>query len=178
MESPVALNCEDWSNAGHYFTQVYEEQDGTLTGTEKIMEDLRNGSVDLMSNERFTSLIDTYDLLMEYNINKADPLAADYDENAADLAEGDVAFWFNGNWAWAEISDYIEDDTEIGIMPVPQNGTEGNANVNDYICGGATKQVMIDKECNDENSRQQQKISLTGWQTQLKETKYWLMIAL
>ena len=131
MESPVALNQEDWSNAGHYFTQVYEEQDGTLTGTEKIMEDLRNGSVDLMSNERFTSLMDTYDLLMEYNINKADPLAADYDENAADLAEGDVAFWFNGNWAWAEISDYIEDDTEIGIMPVPQNGTEGNANVND-----------------------------------------------
>ena len=97
MESPVALNQEDWSNAGHYFTQVYEEQDGTLTGTEKIMEDLRNGSVDLMSNERFTSLMDTYDLLMEYNINKADPLAADYDENAADLAEGDVAFWFNGN---------------------------------------------------------------------------------
>ena len=153
MESPVALNQEDWSNAGHYFTQVYEEQDGTLTGTEKIMEDLRNGSVDLMSNERFTSLMDTYDLLMEYNINKADPLAADYDENAADLAEGDVAFWFNGNWAWAEISDYIEDDTEIGIMPVPQNGTEGNANVNDYICGGATKQVMIDKECNDEKQQ-------------------------
>ena len=153
MESPVALNQEDWSNAGHYFTQVYEEQDGTLTGTEKIMEDLRNGSVDLMSNERFTSLMDTYDLLMEYNINKADPLAADYDENAADLAEGDVAFWFNGNWAWAEISDYIEDDTEIGIMPVPQNGTEENANVNDYICGGATKQVMIDKECNDEKQQ-------------------------
>ena len=97
--------------------------------------------------------MDTYDLLMEYNINKADPLAADYDENAADLAEGDVAFWFNGNWAWAEISDYIEDDTEIGIMPVPQNGTEGNANVNDYICGGATKQVMIDKECNDEKQQ-------------------------
>ena len=153
MESPVALNQEDWSNAGHYFTQVYEEQDGTLATTEKFMEDLKAGSVDLMSNERFTSLMDTYDLLMEYNINKADPLAADYDENAADLAEGDVAFWFNGNWAWAEISDYIEDDTEIGIMPVPQNGTEENANVNDYICGGATKQVMIDKECNDEEQQ-------------------------
>ena len=68
MESPVALNQEDWSNAGHYFTQVYEEQDGTLTGTEKIMEDLRNGSVDLMSNERFTSLMDTYDLLMELSL--------------------------------------------------------------------------------------------------------------
>lgn len=153
MESPVALNMEDWSNAGHYLTQLYEEQDGTLATTEQFMEDLKAGSVDLMSNERFTSLMDTYDVLMTYNINKDDPLAADYDENAADLAEGEVAFWFNGNWAWAEISDYIEDGTEIGIMPVPQNLTTENANVNTYICGGATKQVMIDKECNDETQQ-------------------------
>ena len=108
MESPVALNQEDWSNAGHYFTQVYEEQDGTLTGTEKIMEDLRNGSVDLMSNERFTSLMDTYDLLMEYNINKADPLAADYDENAADLAEGDVGIHGSTETGHGQISDYVK----------------------------------------------------------------------
>ncbi len=31
---------------------------------------------------------------MKYNINKADPLAADYDENAADLAEG---MWHSGS---------------------------------------------------------------------------------
>ena len=38
-------------------------------------------------------------------------------------------------------------------MPVPQNLTTENANVNTYICGGATKQVMIDKECNDETQQ-------------------------
>lgn len=153
MEAPVAQNMEDWSMAGHYLTQVYEEQDGTLETTEKFMEDLKAGNVDLMSNERFTSLMDTFELLMEYNINADDPLAADYDENAADLAEGEVAFWFNGNWCWAEISDYIEEGTEIGIMPVPQNGTTEFADANSYICGGATKQVMIDKECNDEKQQ-------------------------
>lgn len=153
METPVTLNMEDWSIAGHYLTQVYEEQDGTLATTEQFMEDLRAGSVDLASNTRFNALMETYEVLMEYNENKNDPLAADYDMNAADLAEGAVAFWFNGNWAWAEISDYIEEGTEIGIMPVVQNDTTGNENVNTYICGGATKQVMIDTACNDEQQQ-------------------------
>ena len=144
MESPVALNQEDWSNAGHYFTQVYEEQDGTLTGTEKIMEDLRNGSVDLMSNERFTSLMDTYDLLMEYNINKADPLAADYDENAADLAEGDVAFWFNGNWAWPNIEEAGAETTdEYGFLPYFLNNDPDDF-VNSKIQASPSKQIMLD----------------------------------
>ena len=144
MESPVALNQEDWSNAGHYFTQVYEEQDGTLTGTEKIMEDLRNGSVDLMSNERFTSLMDTYDLLMEYNINKADPLAADYDENAADLAEGDVAFWFNGNWAWPNLEEAGAETTdEYGFLPYFLNNDPDDF-VNSKIQASPSKQIMLD----------------------------------
>ena len=144
MESPVALNQEDWSNAGHYFTQVYEEQDGTLTGTEKIMEDLRNGSVDLMSNERFTSLMDTYDLLMKYNINKADPLAADYDENAADLAEGDVAFWFNGNWAWPNLEEAGAETTdEYGFLPYFLNNDPDDF-VNSKIQASPSKQIMLD----------------------------------
>ncbi|MDD2213301.1 MAG: ABC transporter substrate-binding protein [Oscillospiraceae bacterium] len=153
MTSPVALNAEDWSNAGHYFTLVYEEQDGTLEGAESFINGLKDGSQTLSENARFNSLMDTYDVLMAYNINKDDPLAADYDENAADLAEGEIAFWFNGNWAWAEISDYIEDDTQLGIMPVVQNDTEGNANVNSYLAGSASKHIMVDKTCNDEQQQ-------------------------
>lgn len=153
MESPVTLNQEDWSLAGHYFTLVYEEQDGTLEGAEAFINDLKGGA-DLMENARFNSLMDTFELLMEYNINKDDPMAADYDENAANLAEGEVAFWFNGNWAWAEISDYIEEGTELGIMPVVQNDTTGNENVNNYVGGSASKHIMIDKECNDEKQQE------------------------
>ena len=153
MEAPVALNMEDWSLAGHYLTQVYEEQDGTLDTTLAFLDSLYAGEVDLMENERFNALMDTFDLLKEYNINADDPLAADYATNCADLAEGEVAFYFNGNWCWAEISSYLEDGTEIGIMPVVQNETSENENVNTYICGSATKQVMIDKECNDETQQ-------------------------
>lgn len=153
MEYPVALNMEDYALGGHYLTQVYEEQDSTMETTSKFIDDLKAGNVDLMSNQRFTALMDTFDLLAQYNINKDDPLAADYATNCADLAEGEVAFYFNGNWAWAEISSYIEDGTEIGIMPVMQNETSENEAVNSSICGSATKQVMIDKECNDEQQQ-------------------------
>lgn len=153
MEFPVALNMEDWSLAGHYLTQVYEEQDNTMETTEKLISDLKAGSVDLMENQRFTELMDTFDLLTQYNINKEDPLAADYATNCADLAEGEVAFYYNGNWAWAEISSYIEEGTEIGIMPVVQNEVSENDTVNSSICGSATKHVMIDKECNDEQQQ-------------------------
>ena len=153
MEYPVALNMEDYALGGHYLTQVYEEQDSTMETTSKFSDDLKAGNVDLMSNQRFTALMDTFDLLAQYNINKDDPLAADYATNCADLAEGEVAIYFNGNWAWAEISSYIEDGTEIGIMPVMQNETSENEAVNSSICGSATKQVMIDKECNDEQQQ-------------------------
>ena len=64
--------------------------------------------------------MDTFDVLMKYNMNGADPLAADYNNNAVSLAEGDIAFWFNGNWAWAEMSDFAVEGSEYGIMPVAQ----------------------------------------------------------
>lgn len=154
MDTPVAINMEDWSLAGHYLTQVYEEQDNTLATTEQFMSDLKEGKVDLEENERFMALFDTFDLLMQYNINADDPLAADYATNNADIAEGEVAFYFNGNWAWNDMKDYYEEGTELGIMPVVQNAISENELVNTNICGSATKQIMIDKECNDETQQE------------------------
>ncbi|HHV11527.1 MAG TPA: carbohydrate ABC transporter substrate-binding protein [Clostridiales bacterium] len=152
METPVALNKEDWSLAGHYLSQVYEEQDGTAAGAVSFTEGLKDGSVKLADNARWNSLMDTFDLLMQYNMNKADPLAADYNANAVALAEGDVAFWFNGNWAWAEMKDFALEDNEYGIMPVSQNDTSIGAT--DKLCGGATKYCMIDTKYNSEAQQQ------------------------
>lgn len=152
METPVALNMEDWSLAGHWLTQIYEEQDGTAAGAQAFVDGLKDGSLKLADNARWDSLMDTFDLLMEYNVNKADPLAADYDTNAVLLAEGDIAFWFNGNWAWAEMSDFVVDGSEYGIMPIAQELSDNGAA--DKLCGGATKYCMIDTKFNDEAQQQ------------------------
>ena len=152
MKTPVALNKEDWSLAGHYLSQVYEEQDGTVATAGKFIEGLEKGSVVLENNKRWNSLMDTFDVLMQYNRCKSDPLSADYDENAVALAEGDVAFWFNGNWAWPNMSDYVEKKSKYGIMPVVQPLSDNKAN--EILCGGATKFCMIDTKYN--TAKQQQ----------------------
>ena len=80
------------------------------------------------------------------------PLAADYNNNAVSLAEGDIAFWFNGNWAWAEMSDFAVEGSEYGIMPVAQPDSSNGAV--DKLAGGASKYCMIDTKYNSEAQQQ------------------------
>ena len=151
METPVALNMEDWSLGGHYLTSAYEQVGKDVDDATKFIDELKAGEVNLAENARFNSLMDTFDLLAKYNMNKQDPIAADYDRNAIALAEGEVGFWFNGNWAWAEMKDAASDEFEYGIMPIPQNNTENG--VADKLTGSASKRIMIDTEFSSEAER-------------------------
>lgn len=143
MESPVVLSKEDWSLGAHYLGLIYEQQDGTAEGGDALIASLKDGSASLIDNDRFNSLMDTFDVLAKYNINKKDPLAADYDLDNAYFAEGDVAFWFNGNWVWEVVSGYADSESEFGMLPIVQN-TENDA-FNSMVNAVGSKQVMIDK---------------------------------
>lgn len=153
MKYPVSVNCEDWSLAGHYMTQVYEMQDGATSLSNDLIDQLYAGTADLNSNPVFTEMFNTFDVLKKYNINQKDPMSADRDESGTDLAEGTIAFWFDGCWAWDTMEDSYDDSSNIGIMPIPVNDTTGNSNIGSYICGSPTKQVMIDKEDSDEKQQ-------------------------
>lgn len=87
--------------------------------------------------------MDTFDVLKKYNINGEDPLAADYDMDNAYFAEGDVAFWFNGNWVWEVVSGFADPDCEYGMIPVVQNTTDDTFNT--MVNAVGSKQVMVDK---------------------------------
>ena len=63
MESPTGIMKEDWSLAAHYLGQVFEEQEDT----DAYLAKLQAGEGDLINNEKFNSLMDTFDVLMEYN---------------------------------------------------------------------------------------------------------------
>ena len=73
-------------------------------------------------------------------------------QQRSSLAEGDIAFWFNGNWAWAEMSDFAVDGSEYGIMPVAQPDSSNGAV--DKLAGGASKYCMIDTKFNSEAQQQ------------------------
>ena len=160
MESPVALNKEDWSLGGHYLCSVYEQVGKDVEDASKFIDELKAGKANLAENTRYNSLMDTFDLLAKYNMNKEDPMAADYDRNAIALAEGEVGFWFNGNWAWAEMKDAASDKFEYGVMPIPQNNTENG--VADKLTGSASKRIMIDKEFSTE-AQQKAALEWLNW---------------
>lgn len=144
MEKPVSLAKEDWSLGAHHLQYIYETNDGTSEGAQKVIEEIKAGETDLHSYERLSEFLDMFDVLREYNVAKGDPLGADYDEMAIDLADGKTAFWFNGNWAWPNLSEAgAKDDDEYGFLPYFMNN-DGEDFVNSEIQASPSKQVMLD----------------------------------
>lgn len=144
MENPIVLSKEDWSLAAHQLGFIYDTYDGYTAGSADLIEQLKAGSLKVEDYNRFNQFMDTLDLLLEYNVNKADPLGAIYDQDPIFLVDGESAIWANGVWAWPNIASAgatVED--EYGFLPfVLGNDTEDFAN--NCIQAAATKQVMID----------------------------------
>lgn len=153
IEKPVSMAKEDWSLGAHHLQYVYETYDGTSEGAQEIIEAIKNEELDLRSYDRMSEFLDMFDVLKEYNVAKADPLGADYDEMAIDLADGKTAFWFNGNWAWPNLEEAgAEKDDEYGFLPYFLNNDEDDF-VNQQIQGSPSKQVMMDGQMASENEQ-------------------------
>ena len=140
MENPVIINKEDWSIGSHFVQYFYGIQDGTIAAAEAFIEKVRAGEEKFIDNPVFNACMDMFDLYMEYNINKQDPLSADYDLNASYLAEGEAAFWINGTWAWPNLAPFAVEGQEYSIMHMPVDaGCQGK------LLAQATKFTVVDK---------------------------------
>ncbi len=140
MENPVIINKEDWSIGSHFTQYFYGIQDGTIAGAEAFIEKVHAGEEKFIDNPVFNACMDMFDLYMEYNINKQDPLSADYDVNASYLAEGEAAFWINGTWAWPNLAPFAVEGQEYSIMHMPVSaGAQGK------LLAQATKYIVVDK---------------------------------
>lgn len=155
METPVGVMKEDWSLAGHYLTEVYEEQEDT----EAFIAALHEGTADLINNEKFNAKMDTFDVLMENNYAKDSAIAAEREITEQKLAEGEIAFMFGGNWDWAVLSAYDYSEN-MGMMPVPQNTEDGT---NAKLVGGGSKYFMIDSSDNTSAEQQQAAKDFLNW---------------
>lgn len=144
MEKPVSMAKEDWSLGAHQLQYIYETYNGTSEGAQEVIEEIKAGNLDLESYDRMNEFLDTFDVLKEYNVAKGDPLGADYDEMAIDLADGKTAFWFNGNWAWPNLSEAGAEETdEYGFLPYFMNDDTEDF-VNNQIQASPSKQIMLD----------------------------------
>lgn len=136
MEHPTAVQKEDWSLGAHYFQQVYEQREDP----DAFVKELYAGSADLMNDERFNAVMDTFDVLMKYNYAGDAAAAAEREVSQQKLAEGEIAFLFDGCWAWGDVNDFDYTD-KLGEMPLPENTEEG---YNLKLVGGGSKFFMID----------------------------------
>ena len=144
METPTGVMKEDWSLGAHYLQQVYEMRDDV----EGFITSLHEGTADLANDERFNSLMDTFDLLKENNYAKDSAVSAVREDTEMFLADGDIAFMFGGNWDWSVLAEY-DPAGEMGMMPVPQN----DDNYNGKLVGGGSKYFFIDNS--DQTSEEQ-----------------------
>lgn len=144
ITKPVSLAKEDWSLGAHHLQYIYETYDGTSEGAQEVIEKIKAGKLDLENYDRLSEFLDMFDVLKKYNVAKADPLGADYDEMAIDLVDGKTAFWFNGNWAWPNIEEAgAEKEDEYGFLPYFMNDDSADF-VNQQIQGSPSKQIMLD----------------------------------
>lgn len=155
METPTGIMKEDWSLAAHFLGEVYEEQ----PDVEEFITELHEGKADLINNEKFNSLMDFFDVMMENNYAKDSAISAEREVTEMMLAEGDIAFMFGGNWDWSVINAY--DYTEnMGMMPVPQNTDDGS---NEKLVGGGSKYFMIDSSDATTDEQRQAALDFLEW---------------
>ena len=135
MALPVGLQKEDWSLGAHYFAEVYELQDDP----DAFIAGIKDGSIKLADDKVINALMDTFDVLMEYNYAKDAPTSAEREVTEMMLAEGDLCFKFGGNWDWSNMvdTDYTEN---LGMMPVP-SALDG---YNTKLVGGGSKYFYVD----------------------------------
>ena len=144
IEKPVSVAKEDWSLGAHQLQYIYETYNGTSEGAQEVIKRIKAGKLDLENYDRLSEFLNMFDILKEYNVAKGDPLGADYDEMAIDLADGKTAFWFNGNWAWPNLTEAgAENDDEYGFLPFFMNNDTDDF-ANRQIQASPSKQIMVD----------------------------------
>ena len=144
MELPVGLQKEDWSLGAHYFAEIYEMQQDP----DAFIAGIKDGSVKLADDPVFNAMMDTFDLLMEYNYAKDAPISAEREVTEMMLAEGDLCFKFGGNWDWSNMveTDYTEN---LGMMAVPS----ALGDYNEMLVGGGSKYFFVDNSVSEEQQQ-------------------------
>lgn len=159
---PAAVHFSGlWWSLGAHFTNIYHANSAdTAEGRMAILDELKAGTYDLMSDQAFLDWLDTFDLLKENTIDSATISDDDYNVGVENLASGGAGFWFMGNWAEPNLLEATPDG-EFGVMPVAISDTEG-AYGNDSISVGVPFYMMID---NEQASPEQQAaaISVITW---------------
>jgi raffinose/stachyose/melibiose transport system substrate-binding protein len=118
--APIVVSPLNWSLGAHFLTKLYDAQ-GDAAAREAFIADLKAGDADVAGNQVFQDLMDTIDVMLEYNLNASAPIAGTIETDGQAFAEGKAAFWFMGDFQWPTLAGFgvSPDSDDFGIMPVP-----------------------------------------------------------
>ena len=155
MEAPTGIMKEDWSLGAHFLAEVYEQHDDP----DAFIAGIKDGSIDLATDAKFNEMMDTFDVLMDYNYAKDAAISAEREVTEQKLAEGEIALMFGGNWDWSVINAYDYSEN-MGMMPVPNNSGDGT---NEKLVGGGSKYFFIDSSENTSDAQRQAAKDFLNW---------------
>ncbi len=159
------LHGANWSLGGHYLTLSYAVQGPATSDGTGFIDGLKAGTQKIEDSPIFQGYMDTLDILVEHNYNKADPLVGDYNKDVQAFAQGKCATFFMGDWAWTSMTSLENIDTDYGFIPVPWSN-----NPDDY---GNTQVVMVLPKFNaidkSQSTPEQQKAALDALEWMLTD---------
>ncbi|HEX2945538.1 MAG TPA: ABC transporter substrate-binding protein [Clostridia bacterium] len=155
------LHGANWSMGGHYLTLTYAVQGPKTTDGTGFIDKLKAGTAKIEDSPIFQGYMDTMDLLVEHNYNKADPLVGDFNKDVQAFGEGKAATFFMGDWTWTSMTTLKNVDQDYGFIPVPWSNNPADYG-NTQIVMVLPKFQSIDKS---QNTPEQTKAALDalGW---------------
>lgn len=147
--APAMFTGVDWSLGAHYLGLVFSGCRGDSAAQIEYIEKLKAGEIDFKTDESWNALMDTFDLIKEFNYNAADPIVGNVDIDAQAFATGKAATWFNGDWSWVQIKDVEGRSEEFGILPLFMSDDPEDP-LNQVIPTSAPKAYCVDASQNDE----------------------------
>lgn len=151
-KSATCITGVNWSLGSHYICEIYGAARGEVADRVAYVESLKAGEATIGDDEIFNGYMDTFDMLAEYNYNKADPLVGDVNMDAMALALGDCGTWFMGDWAWTYLAPLVEEGQEFGLLPIPYSDNEEDV-INQCIPTSYAKGYCIDASQNTEEQQ-------------------------
>lgn len=120
--APIVLGTQDWSLSTHLTTDIYTGQSESPKDQAAFIDTLKTGKENLAENQIFNQVMDTLDILKEYNYFKDNPLLyandGDTTKQARIITDGEAAFWFQGNWGSTAL-EALDPEGEYGMIPLP-----------------------------------------------------------
>jgi raffinose/stachyose/melibiose transport system substrate-binding protein len=144
-KAPLVISPMDWSLGAHFLSLMYSAQSPDSEKVGQFINALKAGTANLANDKVFNGLMDTFDVMMKYNKDKASPLTGTYEEGPQVLGKGEVGLWFMGNWAWPQIKASDSAGGQYGFLPVPISNNPDDYG-NTQIAAAVTKRLVIDKE--------------------------------